>query len=116
MAFRKLPDDGEHMMHREALTRLLRLYYEITPLQAFEEQFDISAALTTALEREAGSTEQSVGESRVFESLGLNNLLAIARHSPGMRWFTKHGSLRLTLLTTLLKIGVVIFTTRRFVP
>ena len=101
-AFRKIPDNDNHTLQREATTRLLRLYYDITPLQAMEEQFDISTALTAALVRsEASSGPSEVGELRALE---LEHLLQIARQSSGMRWFSKQGSLEYSPIVTLLKL------------
>ena len=100
--FRKIPDDQEHALQREAVTRLLLLYYDVMPLQSMEEQFDISTPLTIALVRnEAGKEFSEVKELRNLE---LEHLLQLARQSPGMRWFTKQGALEYSPILTLLKI------------
>ncbi|KAK4617638.1 Nucleolar pre-ribosomal-associated protein 1 [Fulvia fulva] len=102
-AFRQLADDDEHIMQREAITRLLGLYYQVLPQQALEEQFDVSVALTAALARsEAHDEVQS--ETSELRSVELINLLNIARLSTGMKWFNKQGGLAHTPIVTLLRI------------
>jgi nucleolar pre-ribosomal-associated protein 1 len=102
--FRQIPDDGEHVLQREAITNLLRLYYEVTPLQALEEQFDISNALTAALLRaEVAQHSSNTVETEELRGLELEHLLAIAQDSPGIRWFHK-GSLRYCPIVTLLRM------------
>ncbi|EMC91675.1 hypothetical protein BAUCODRAFT_152069 [Baudoinia panamericana UAMH 10762] len=101
-ALRKMPDDDQHAIQREAVTRLLRLYYEVTPVHALEEQFDGSAALTAALDRDGEQAEFS--ESKGLRGLELEHLLVMARHNPGMRWFGKHGGLQYSPIVSLLRI------------
>lgn len=102
--FRKIPDDFEHSLQREATTRLLRLYYELSPLQALEEQFDVSSTLTAALIGSEVPTERVPAELQALKKLELEHLLAISRHSTGMRWFHKQGGLTYTPIVTLLRI------------
>lgn len=104
-AFRKLPDDDDHALQREATLRLLRLYYEVAPVQALEEQIDVSAALTAALLRQETNDEDKTDATNL-RAMELEHLLNIAKHSPGMRWFHKHGSLAYSPFTSLLKIHV----------
>ena len=102
--FRRTPDDEEHVLQREATARLLRLYYEITPVQALEEQFDVSTALTAALVRSSNSDDRNeVSEMRALE---LQHLLVIAKHSQGMKWFSKQGGLEFSPIVSLLKLHV----------
>lgn len=101
-AFRKIPDDEEHAMQREASARLLRLSYEVTPVQALEEQFDVSAALTAALAR--SSSETATSEISELRAIELQHLLVIAKHSPGMKWFSKQGGLDHSPLVSLLRL------------
>lgn len=102
--FRKLPDDEGHALQREAIVKLLRLYYQINPSQALEEQFDSSVALTAALIRsEANGTHSNPGID-ALKSLELEHLLVIARHSSGIKWFNKQSSLSYSPLVTLLRI------------
>ncbi|RMY01236.1 hypothetical protein D0866_15819 [Hortaea werneckii] len=101
-AFRKTPDDEEHVMQRETGARLLRLYYEAAPVQALEEHFDISSALTTAL----GRSESDIAKNEISEmrTLELQHLLVIAKHSPGMKWLSKQGGLKYSPLVSLLRL------------
>ncbi|KAK5118171.1 hypothetical protein LTR85_008151 [Meristemomyces frigidus] len=101
-AFRKIPDDDEHAMQREAVARLLRLYYEVTPVQALAESFDISAALTAALAR--GDEASGTSEISELRSLELQHLLVVANRSPGMRWFSKQGALKHSPVAGLLRL------------
>lgn len=99
-AFRKIPDDEEHALQREAITRLLGMYYDNVPLQALEEQFDFSNTLAFALTRiEADNAPSEIKEIRGLE---LQHLLRIAQDSPGMRWFNKQGSLEFSPIVTLI--------------
>ena len=100
--FRQIPDDEEHTLQREAIARLLRLYYEVLPLQALKEQFDVSNALTAALGRTQEETERT--QMTELRALELQHLLQIARRSPGMRWFGKQSGLQYSPVTTLLRL------------
>ena len=99
---RKTPDDDQHVLQREGVTRLLQLYYEVTPVKALEEQLDVSIALATALGRSAEVIES--GELSRMRSLDLRHLLVIAKSSTSMRWFNKQGTLAHSPITTLLKL------------
>lgn len=101
--FRQTPDDQEHILQREAVTRLLSLYYEVVPAQALEEQFDISGALTASLVREETPVSEAP-ELNAMRSLELEHLLSIARHSAGMRWFHTQGGLKFSPFVTLLRL------------
>jgi nucleolar pre-ribosomal-associated protein 1 len=79
--FRKLPDDDDHALQQEGITRLLRLFYEILPLQAMEEQFDISTTLTAALV--TAENANALSEISQLRLLRLQHLLQIAKNSPG---------------------------------
>lgn len=103
-AFRKMPDDDHHAMQREAVTRLMRLYYEVIPVQALEEPVDISNALTAALLRSEQPTINAHDETGGLRELELEHLLSIAQRSTGMRWFHKQGGLTLTPIVTLLRL------------
>lgn len=114
-AYRSIPEDD--LLHREAASQLLRLYYEVIPQVALMAKFDVSPLLETALkrlskqekQRETGSQEEdNENDPRDFAlSLKeLENLLAIAGYSPGMRWFAATEQLTLSPFTTLLKVYV----------
>lgn len=101
-AFRRTPDDGDHLLQREATTRLLQQYYEHTSIQAMQEQFDVSTALAGSLARRQSETIKSgIAE---LDSTILGHLLEISDRSPGMRWFNKQGFLIHAPITTLLLI------------
>lgn len=101
--FRKIPDDADHALQREAATRVLRLYFEIVPLQAMGEQFDVSVALTSALSR--SESEQDTDEIQQLRMLELEHLLAVAKYSSGMKWFAKQGGLAYSPIVNLLRIA-----------
>lgn len=113
-SYRSIPEDD--ILHREAASQLLRLYYEVIPQVALMAKFDVSPLLETALKRlskqekqkETGSGEDDEADPRDFAlSLKeLENLLAIAGYSPGMRWFAATEQLTLSPFTTLLKVYV----------
>lgn len=103
--FRRMADDEQHALQREAITRLLRLYYEVLPLQALEDQFDVSSALTTALIRSEEQTANTERETKCLRDLELRHLLNIARHSTGTKWFHKQGGLSFSPIVTLLRIS-----------
>ncbi|PPJ59965.1 hypothetical protein CBER1_11034 [Cercospora berteroae] len=102
--FRKMPDDHSHALQRESIARLIRLYYEVTPVQALEDLVDISNALTEALLHSEALAVNSNDETEGLRALELEHLLTIARHSTGMRWFHKQGGLKYTPIVTLLRI------------
>ncbi|KAL2257922.1 hypothetical protein VTK26DRAFT_8955 [Humicola hyalothermophila] len=102
-AYRSIPDGD--LLHREAASRLLRLCYEVLPQVALMAKFDVSPFLETCLGR---LTAQEMEDPRDFAlSLKeLENLLAIAGYSPGMRWLTASEALSLSPFTMLLKVCV----------
>ncbi|ESA42852.1 hypothetical protein GE21DRAFT_5736 [Neurospora crassa] len=113
-SYRSIPEDD--ILHREAASQLLRLYYEVIPQVALMAKFDVAPLLETALRRlskqkqqkETRSEEVGEDDPRDFAlSLKeLENLLAIAGYSPGMRWFTATEQLTLSPFLTLLKVYV----------
>ena len=80
---------ANNIMQREAVTRLLALYYEVVPQLALNEKFDISIPLSTALARAERSDEQH--SEREIQILEIEHLVQIARFSPNMRWWQKPG-------------------------
>ncbi|OCK82401.1 hypothetical protein K432DRAFT_424178 [Lepidopterella palustris CBS 459.81] len=95
-----------NLMQREAVTRLLTLYYKVIPQAALNEKFDVSLPLATALAFTENSEELSEDrELRLFE---LENLVQIARYSPNMRWWQKPESLPHSPFITLLKLMITI--------
>jgi nucleolar pre-ribosomal-associated protein 1 len=85
--FLALKKPGLKDMKRESITRLLRLYYEVTPQAALQEKFDVSLPLCNALAEveKLGATP----EDKVFRVMELEHWIQMARHSPAMRWWQK---------------------------
>ncbi|KAL2023406.1 hypothetical protein VTK56DRAFT_2763 [Thermocarpiscus australiensis] len=102
-AYRSIPEGN--FLHREAASRLLRLCYEVLPQVALGAKFDVSPFLETSLRR---LSTQELDDPRDFAlSLKeLENLLAIAGYSPGMRWFAPSEALSLSPFTMLLKVCI----------
>jgi len=102
-SYRSIPEGD--ILHREAASRLLRLCYEVTPQVALMAKFDVSPFLEKSLSQ---LSEQKLDDPRDFAmSLKeLENLLAIAGYSPGMRWFSASETLTLSPFTMLLKVCV----------
>jgi nucleolar pre-ribosomal-associated protein 1 len=74
-------------MMREAVVRLLRLYYEVTPQVALQEKFDVSIPLCNALIEAEDS--QITADDRALRVLELEHWIKMARYSPTMRWWQK---------------------------
>lgn len=99
--FRKLSD--AELMQREAVTNLLVLYYEVVPRVALDAKFDVSEALTKALQA-IESTGLS-NEDRGFRIMELENLFQFSHFSPGMRWFAKAEGLSASPFMAILKLS-----------
>ncbi|KAF2497049.1 hypothetical protein BU16DRAFT_549344 [Lophium mytilinum] len=98
--FRKT--SSSDVLQREAVTRLLRLYYEVLPQVALEEKFDVSVPLCKALA--GGDVGEESAEDRYLRVLELEHLVQISRHSPNMRWWQKPESLGYSPFMSLLKL------------
>lgn len=90
------------LLQREAASRLLRLYYEVIPQVALMAKFDVSPLLTSAIK--TLDEEQESDEDRKLRLMELENILAIAGYSPGMRWFAKSQGLSVSPFVALLKV------------
>ena len=101
VAFRKT--NKENLLESEAVTRLLSLYYEITPQVALDAKFDTSVALASALQ--GFDNSRSSNEEDGFKSLELDHLLLIARQSPGISWWKKPDALQYTPFLTLANLA-----------
>ncbi|UPX19097.1 uncharacterized protein EKO05_0009370 [Ascochyta rabiei] len=102
--FLALKKPGLKTLKRESITRLLRLYYEVTPQVALQEKFDVSLPLCNALvevEKPTGSPEDTA-----FRVMELEHWIQMARHSPAMRWWQKPKTLQHSPFVTLLKLLV----------
>ena len=79
-------------LQREAITRLLTMYYDVTPQVAFDELFDISVSLSQATNGLASKVAGN--QAAAFQSLELEHLLRVAAGTPNMRWTHKAGQSR----------------------
>ncbi|CAE7199306.1 hypothetical protein P3342_010217 [Pyrenophora teres f. teres] len=102
--FLALKKPGLKGMKRESITRLLRLYYEVTPQVALQEKFDVSLPLCNVLVEAEKPT--SLPEDNVFRVMELEHWIQMARLSPAMRWWQKQKSLQYSPFVTLLKLLV----------
>jgi len=90
-------------MLREALLRLIVMYYKVTPQLALNEKFDISGLLTDKLSE--CDTENEPDEGKGIHPLELDHLLQIARRSPDMAWWHRPGKHYFCLLSDRLLTG-----------
>lgn len=98
--FRRIPEDN--VLQREAVSRLIRLFYDVTPQSAMDEKFDVSTSLTSILSRV--ETMDPTDNQYSFRLLELQHLLVVAQSSVGMRWWHKQGSLKFSPFVTLLRL------------
>ncbi|KAL5418668.1 hypothetical protein PMIN04_007228 [Paraphaeosphaeria minitans] len=89
-------------LKREAITRLLRLYFEVMPQIALEEKFDVSVPLCNALIQ--AEKRQESAEEQAFCVMELEHWIQMARHSPAMRWWQKNKTLSQSPFVTLVKL------------
>lgn len=99
-AFRKVPTAD--LLQREAITRLLVLYFEVVPRIALDVKFDVSAALAEVLVVDESTMS---AEDRVLHSMEVENIFQFAHFSPGMRWFAKAGGLSISPFMAMLKLS-----------
>lgn len=99
-SFQKMGDTD--LMRREAVTRLIVLYYEAIPRVALDAKFDVSATIAKAL-LTMDETVQSP-EERTLRVMELENLFQWAHYSPGMRWFSQADGLTISPMTAMLKL------------
>lgn len=100
--FRKLEDDDDHALQRTSITRLLWLYYETSPLEATDPQFDVSVALGAELSK--SDSDENEKELIQLQAMRRSHLVQIAARSPGMRWLGRQGSFEVSPITRLLKL------------
>ncbi|KAL7627474.1 hypothetical protein AAE478_001667 [Parahypoxylon ruwenzoriense] len=94
----------DDLLQRQAASRLLLLYYDVIPQFALRAKFDVSPMLLATIKK-VEATEET-GEDVVMASLELENLCAIAKYSPNMRWFARASDMPHSLFTTLLRLSV----------
>jgi nucleolar pre-ribosomal-associated protein 1 len=107
--FLVLKKPGLKDMKRESITRLLRLYYEVTPQAALQEKFDVSLPLCNALvEAEKPTTSP---EDQVFRVMELEHWIQMAKLSPAMRWWQKQSMFHtspIRVVANLLRISSIL--------
>ncbi|MCJ1390900.1 hypothetical protein MMC18_003761 [Xylographa bjoerkii] len=108
-ASRSISED--HIMLREALLRLIAMYYKITPQLALNEKLDISSMLVDALNQVHQTQGGTLDHSMRF--LELDHLLEIARRSPEMSWWHKPENVPLSPFTSLLRLHISLYSTKR---
>lgn len=96
--------DQDDLLQRQAASRLLLLYYEVIPQLALRAKFDVSPILLATIKRVEASKETT--EDVAMSILELENLCAIAKYSPSMRWFAKTSDIPHSPFTTLLRLSV----------
>ncbi|CAK7221156.1 hypothetical protein SCUCBS95973_004401 [Sporothrix curviconia] len=101
-AYRNAAEDD--LLFREAVSRVLRLYYEVVPQVALNAKFDVSLHLFAAIRQ--ADEHQGSAEDKTVKLMELENLLAIAGYSPGMQWFSKAKGLAASPFAALLKVYV----------
>ncbi|KAL1902597.1 hypothetical protein Sste5346_001039 [Sporothrix stenoceras] len=99
-AYRAAADSD--LLYREAVSRVLRLYYEVVPQVALNSKFDVSSYLFAVI-RQVDEHKGSA-EDKAVKLMELENLLAIAGYSPGMQWFSKAKGLAASPFAALLKV------------
>lgn len=100
-AFRRV--DRANVIEREASSRLLSLYYEVTPQVALDGKFDISLALATSLQDL--DTSGPSGPEEELKLLELDHLLSIARRSPDISWWKKPETLKCSPFLTMANLA-----------
>ncbi|TDZ14710.1 Uncharacterized protein Cob_v012381 [Colletotrichum orbiculare MAFF 240422] len=94
----------ENVLQREAASRLLLLYYEVIPQVALRANFDVSPFLVNSLTQLDSRSGEP--QNQALALMELENLIAIAGYSPGMRWFAKAEGLSASPFVALLKLYV----------
>lgn len=83
---------AETSLRKEALARLLRLYYAVNPQDTFREMFDISHIIGDTLYHHRSSSHTA--ELLDTEQLVLDHLFQIAKVIPSSRWWSRQGELQ----------------------
>lgn len=88
-SYKSIP--SESFLRKTLSSRLLRLYYEVVPRMALAANFDVSPFFVDVLK--SLNHDEGDAEAKNFTVMELENLIAIAGYSPGMRWFAKVDSI-----------------------
>ena len=84
LAYRRM--DGKDVLQKEAITKLLVLYYEVVPRIARDTKSDASASLAENLK--TLEEEDANPQDRALRLMERENIFLFAHFSPRMRWFT----------------------------
>lgn len=101
IAYRRMTSTD--LMQREAVTKLLVLYFEVVPRLALDAKFGISAALADCLK--AMDDTSSSSQDRILRAMELENVFRFAQYSPGMRWFGKAENDTISPFMAMLKLS-----------
>jgi nucleolar pre-ribosomal-associated protein 1 len=101
IAYRRMTN--KDLMQREAITKLLVLYFEVVPRIALDAKFGVSAALTGCLKSLDDSSLSP--QDRLLRAMELENVFRFAQFSPGMRWFGKADGLTISPFMAMLKLS-----------
>jgi nucleolar pre-ribosomal-associated protein 1 len=91
-----------NVIRREAVARLLALYYEVLPEIALEEKLDISLALTLALQKT--DFLHDLNPKSAMKLCELDHLVSVTKHSFAMNWWKRPESLKYSPFLTLLMV------------
>ena len=80
----------DNVVLREAVTRLLVMYYKLIPQVALDEKLDLSLALSTIF-KECSDLEDTNREKLLIQ-MTISHLLIIAHRCPDIRWWHKPGT------------------------
>ncbi|KAE9371565.1 hypothetical protein N431DRAFT_484088 [Stipitochalara longipes BDJ] len=101
VAYRKM--SSTDLMQREAVTKLLVLYFEVVPRIALDAKFGVSAALANCLKAMEDTSLHP--QDRTLRTMELENVFRFAQFSPGMRWFGKEEGLTISPFMAMLKLS-----------
>jgi nucleolar pre-ribosomal-associated protein 1 len=101
IAYRRMTN--KDLMQREAITKLLVLYFEVVPRIALDAKFGVSAALADCLKSLDDSSLSP--QDRLLRAMELENVFRFAQFSPGMRWFGKADGLTISPFMAMLKLS-----------
>ncbi|KAI2628381.1 ribosome 60S biogenesis N-terminal-domain-containing protein [Xylaria nigripes] len=111
--YRRIPDikdifncyralaDGD-VLQREAVSRLILLYYEVMPQLALKTKFDVSPVLLASIQKI--ETHDGASGDIVMSLLDLEHLCAVAKYSPSVRWFARTPEMPTSPFVTLLRL------------
>ena len=86
--FRSCPEDN--VLFKESVTRLIALYYQVTPSFTIDTKLELSMAISTMAQEIQTSNPGEHGDS--YSHLVLENLLDTASRSLNTQWWHKSGT------------------------